>query len=809
MSLDSNNGSVYYELQCNVQSDSGLSKISNNGSKYYNLSANDFILWGQSTRYIHPSSNNSLNYYFYECDRASDVGLILTANNNTKFYYNSAFNCVSFCERTTLFLGGSAADIYGGWYLDEGLTIAAERLPTFEDIVDFGGASRTITGEISCYKLILSQPTKIWTLAGNIKTIKGINITGDFVQYIGNSTYGGFTVTGNNAHIQTAVHNVAIGSSWQESHFYQSSEINLTNFTGDVYLHGNSHMHSNCSCENLYMLDDSYSEAEVWSNCYLNSSSCVLSGNVYGTVHINALNPTISSAEINGIQVNFEGAGVSVANVGAVYLFASGSYYSGNSNATIYCGVPNTFLSAGASCLNLYCDVNNTYSEEGSTISGTARYYSNSVHGGTAANAIFYDTSVNNGTITGYGEFHGNPNTRTIAGSASFYYPSYNSSTGVVGSNSNFFENTYNEGQVTGPVNFAGTYSRNLGLVVGDADFSGLNSENESLNGVIKGTVTGDSYAHENSGKTGSRDIGGIVNGTRRSAASLSYHVSNMVDSRINNSMTIPTNATLFSVNDGNTYVRNTNLWCADLRLNCVSPWNNFMEYTTWGAGTLITPRHLIMAAHLGYSNRYPPKIANNTIRFVSNNGTKYDRNIVATTGALANPSVPPGYQRDVEICTLNADLPSDIFPCKIPPSDLNDYLQNLAITRPGAFGLDQEKKALIRDLNEFHIGDTTTRFTSPTNTNRLTLYENLIGGDSGNPAFLIINDELVIVTAWYGGNGGSGPSLHLYETAINNAIVNMDISVGNTGPVANPLWPNSGGHYKVNVVNLSAFRKI
>jgi hypothetical protein len=555
------------------------------------------------------------------------------------------------------------------------------------------------------------------------------------------------------------------------------------------------------------MLDDSYSAAEVWSICHLNSSSCVLSGNVYGAVYINALNPTILSAEINNIQVNFEGAGVSVANVGAVYLFASGSYYSGNSNTTIYCGVPNTFLSAGASCLNLYCDVNNTYSEEDSTINGTARYYGNSVHGGTAANAIFYDTSVNSGTITRYGEFRGNPNTRTIAGSASFYYPSYNSSTGVVGSNSAFFENTYNEGQVTGPVNFAGTYSRNLGLVIGDADFSGLSSENESLNGAVEGTVTGDSYAHENSGKTGSRDIGGIVNGTRRSAASLSYHVSNMVDSRINNSMTIPTNATLFSVNDGTTYVRNTNLWCADMGINCSSVWNNFSEYSTWGPGTLITPRHIVMAEHIGYTRRYHP--ANNTIRFVANDGTIYNRQIVATTGPLSNAALPPGYLQDVEICTLDADLPTNFVPCKLPPSDITGYLPNPEITRPGAFGLDQERKALIRDLNEFRIGDTTTTFIRPTNTNRLTLYENLFGGDSGNPAFLIINDELVLVTAWSGGFGGGGPSLHLYETAINNAIVSMDVSVGNTGPVGNPLWPNSGGHYKVNIVNLSAFRKI
>ena len=298
----------------------------------------------------------------------------------------------------------------------------------------------------------------------------------------------------------------------------------------------------------------------------------------------------------------------------------------------------------------------------------------------------------------------------------------------------------------------------------------------------------------------------GVGAGSEASKDPLSDHCSFMVDSRLSTGMTIAANATMFSVNDGTTYVRNTNLWCADMELSCASPWNNFMQYTTWGAGTLITPRHLIMAAHFGYSNRYYP--ANNTIRFVSNNGTKYDRNIVATTGALANPSVPPGYLRDVEICTLNADLPSDIFPCKMLPANCRNYLPNPATTRPGAFGLDQERKALVRDLGEMRSGDTQTFFQRPTKSIRLALYETLVGGDSGNPGFLIINNELVLVTTWYGGNVGSGPSAYTYLDAVNAAIVTMDISVGNTGPVANPAWPNANGHYTVNPVDLRSFRR-
>jgi len=98
MSFESNNGSIYYELSCGIPTVSGWNANTNNGSAYYYLSANDFILWGQDTTYIHPSSNNGSQFYFYDCDRPTDSGWNAEENNGTKYYYNSAFNCVSFCD---------------------------------------------------------------------------------------------------------------------------------------------------------------------------------------------------------------------------------------------------------------------------------------------------------------------------------------------------------------------------------------------------------------------------------------------------------------------------------------------------------------------------------------------------------------------------------------------------------------------------------------------------------------------------------------------------------------------------------------
>lgn len=96
MALTDNNGTQYYAKPTGVASASP-NLTANNGTSYYWLSSNDFILWGQPTRYPHPQNNNGpTQYYFYTCSVSSDASLSLSANNGTKYYYQSAFNCISF-----------------------------------------------------------------------------------------------------------------------------------------------------------------------------------------------------------------------------------------------------------------------------------------------------------------------------------------------------------------------------------------------------------------------------------------------------------------------------------------------------------------------------------------------------------------------------------------------------------------------------------------------------------------------------------------------------------------------------------------
>lgn len=98
MSLESNYGSIYYSVSCGVPSTSGININSNKFTGYYRISANEFILWGQSTHYTHVQSNSGSNPYYLECNVPSDAGLNLQSNAGTHYYYNSAFNCVSWCD---------------------------------------------------------------------------------------------------------------------------------------------------------------------------------------------------------------------------------------------------------------------------------------------------------------------------------------------------------------------------------------------------------------------------------------------------------------------------------------------------------------------------------------------------------------------------------------------------------------------------------------------------------------------------------------------------------------------------------------
>lgn len=222
----------------------------------------------------------------------------------------------------------------------------------------------------------------------------------------------------------------------------------------------------------------------------------------------------------------------------------------------------------------------------------------------------------------------------------------------------------------------------------------------------------------------------------------------------------------MYSTQDHDTpnYVRNSALWATGWDFTGCSPWNSYDQ--NHRAGTMVSPRHFIHATHY--------TIANGTsIRFIEANGTVHTRTVVSTVSIGAY---------DIQLGVLDSDLPASITYYKVLPSNWRTWFANLNLGI-NAITLDQEEKVLAHTVGNgqfpsiqyagFPLGAEAWA-------------EELISGDSGNPVFLPINGELILVTTHL--TAGSGPDISGFATEINTQMLAM------------------GGGYQLSVVDLSGF---
>lgn len=225
---------------------------------------------------------------------------------------------------------------------------------------------------------------------------------------------------------------------------------------------------------------------------------------------------------------------------------------------------------------------------------------------------------------------------------------------------------------------------------------------------------------------------------------------------------------------ESNTYIRNTGCWINDIDLTCVSPWNSFDGVNK--AGTLISPRHIIFAAHYQINNGAQ-------IRFIDNHNNTITRTM---RNKVTHPGYSPFYP-DISIGILDSDVPESIKFAKILPSNWSEYLPSLSNNyRIPALAIDAEEKALVTDLYDL---DGFASFIQPCSCAfRLSFFEDIILGDSGNPAFLIINNEAVIITIWTYGGSGRGTNISYHKDTINQLMLSL------------------GGGYQLTEINLAEF---
>ena len=315
-------------------------------------------------------------------------------------------------------------------------------------------------------------------------------------------------------------------------------------------------------------------------------------------------------------------------------------------------------------------------------------------------------------------------------------------------------------------------YSNNSGVILGPNGGS-------IASGVSSGSTSLVAISSDDSFSSANVVVSGVVgtistNFSGYAGSSLAKEVTDAVDDRISG-LNASTAKPIFSTQNHNTptYVRNSGCWANDLDLTSISPWNSTEGDNR--AGVLISPRHIIFAAHYQINN-------GSTVRFVDNNNNIVTRTMV---NKLTHPEYTP-YYPDLTVGLLDSDVPNTIGFVKILPQNWSNYLPSLSnLYRLPCLVLDQEEKALISELYRLN---TSANFSTPNNASRLAFFESIVLGDSGNPAFLIIDGELVIITVWTYGGAGAGTSILYHKDAINTMMATL------------------GGGYSLTEIDLSGF---
>jgi hypothetical protein len=274
--------------------------------------------------------------------------------------------------------------------------------------------------------------------------------------------------------------------------------------------------------------------------------------------------------------------------------------------------------------------------------------------------------------------------------------------------------------------------------------------------------------------------------------AQIDDRIGNVLYSNISNSKLIFTTIN----NSTSTYIRNPLCWASDVDLTGLPVYNSQTNNNRFG-GSLITRRHVINAAH---SNPAP----GSTLRFVDANNNVYVRTIVAREVVF---NFVDQVTTDINISLLDQDLPTSIKSYTIMPKEVIDLIpDNLEgddrnifnpATRTAMFYTDQELKALVIEHvhNSYGLVNTDNRFVylaDPLDSTRVLFYEQPIGGDSGSAVGFIVNNELVIVTAFTFLNRGD--RYGFYADKIQSVINNLNTLNG---------VPNT---YNIELFDLSGF---
>lgn len=281
--------------------------------------------------------------------------------------------------------------------------------------------------------------------------------------------------------------------------------------------------------------------------------------------------------------------------------------------------------------------------------------------------------------------------------------------------------------------------------------------------------------------RIGDQKVSSIFHGTQRHPYPVDInillnHINNTTIDKLSNKDPNTTKS-IYNIQDpykNNGFTRNDNCWIQGLKnISCFSPAQ--LSGSSWRqrAGTLITKKHIILAKHF-----VPSIISGGTpIIFIDDNNNIVTRKLI---------NIISDTPTDISIGLLDEEIPDTIKLAKVLPKNYIDYLgSNQHIL---AVALDQEEKAIVKvwtGLLTFNIKNAdnqtvyTYKYINVVSANasyvkpqlqKYSLFgENIISGDSGNPIFIIIDNELVLLGCWH--TPWSGPFVTDRYDEINQMI--------------------------------------
>ena len=202
-------------------------------------------------------------------------------------------------------------------------------------------------------------------------------------------------------------------------------------------------------------------------------------------------------------------------------------------------------------------------------------------------------------------------------------------------------------------------------------------------------------------------------------------------------------------------FIPNTNFWAKGIDFSCASPWNS--AGGALRAGTLISKRHVVFAAHF-------PLPPGTRMLFVDGDGNVCPC-YLARTKAISGT--------DIMIGALDAEVTPNIKPAVLLPADFHQFLPERGTGMPVAT-FNRQEKLFLTESNAIPTNRLSKGYVRSSVIHRKdfgAFRERIVVGDSGNPVFLLIGDEPVLLCCLQFGGCGLGPALHLYANEIQRAM--------------------------------------